>query len=86
MGRNHAAGGVFRIPLKESRYRLAAERGWAALAKAVDSEGRLGYVQPIGFAPDQGSKDGTQPFGVGAFLLAGTAMAEMEETNQVLHR
>ncbi len=43
-------------------------------------------MQPIGFAPDQGSKDGTQPFGVGAFLLAGTAMAEMEETNQVLHR
>jgi rhamnogalacturonyl hydrolase YesR len=72
------AYGVAHGLLKEPKYRAAAELGWTALAKAVDSEGRLGYVQPIGSAPDLVTKDDTQPFGVGAFLLAGTAMAQME--------
>ncbi|MDR3527080.1 MAG: glycoside hydrolase family 88 protein [Rhizomicrobium sp.] len=75
------AYGVKHGLLPEPRYRQAAERGWAALAKAVDSDGRLGYVQPIGFAPDQVTKDDTQPFGVGAFLLAGSAMAALEQKN-----
>jgi len=75
------AYGVAHGLLTEPKYRQAAERGWAALAKAVDSDGRLGYVQPIGFAPDQVTKEDTQPFGVGAFLLAGTAMAAMEQKN-----
>jgi len=73
------AYGVAHGLLPEPQYRQAALRGWSALSKAVDADGRLGWVQPIGSAPDAVTQDDTQPFGVGAFLLAGTAMAEMEK-------
>ena len=45
-------------------------RGWNALAVAVQSDGKLGWVQQIGYAPDHVEADNTQLYGVGAFLLA----------------
>jgi unsaturated rhamnogalacturonyl hydrolase len=68
------AGGI----LPEPRYRTAAEKGWAALAAAVEPDGKLGWVQQIGNAPDQVSRTDTQLYGSGAFLFAGAAMFEME--------
>ena len=58
-------------------YRRAALRGWAALERAVHPEGKLGWVQPIGAAPEAVSADDTQLYGVGAFLLAGAAMYDL---------
>ena len=52
--------------------------GWAALVRAVHPDGKLGYVQPIGDQPDNVSYDDTQYYGVGAFLLAGTAVADLD--------
>ncbi len=34
----------------------------------------LGYVQPIGAAPDKVGENSTAVYGVGAFLLAGTEL------------
>jgi rhamnogalacturonyl hydrolase YesR len=62
-------------------YRAAAEKGWAALARAVEPDGKLGFVQPIGAAPDAVAREDTHPFGVGAFLLAATAVADMRATD-----
>ena len=71
------AWGVHAGVLKEPLYRRAAERGWSLLAKAVRPDGKLGWVQQVGSEPDSVAADYTQPFGVGAFLLAGTAMIDL---------
>lgn len=47
------------------------EKGWAALCKAVEQDGKLGYVQPIGQDPKKVTREMTEVYGVGAFLQAG---------------
>ena len=49
----------------------AIEKGWAALCKAVEPDGKLGYVQPIGQDPKKVTREMTEVYGVGAFLQAG---------------
>jgi unsaturated rhamnogalacturonyl hydrolase len=71
------AWGVHAGLLKEPAYRRAADRGWSLLAKAVGADGKLGWVQQVGSKPDAVGPDDTQPFGVGAFLLAGAAMVDL---------
>ena len=71
------AWGVRTGLLKAPVYRRAADRGWLLLAKSVGPDGRLGWVQQVGSEPDSVGPDHTQPFGVGAFLLAGAAMADL---------
>ncbi|HEX4635630.1 MAG TPA: glycoside hydrolase family 88 protein [Rhizomicrobium sp.] len=71
------AWGVHAGLLKDPIYRRAAERGWSLLAKAVQPDGKLGWVQQVGSEPDNVAADYTQPFGVGAFLLAGSAMIDI---------
>ncbi len=73
------AYGVHAGLLKEPQYRHAAERGWSLLTKAVQPEGKLGWVQQVGSEPDSVAADYTQPFGVGAFLLAGSAMIDLNK-------
>ena len=58
--------------LDESRYGAVVRRGWAALAGAVRPDGRLGYVQSPNDRPAATDPDDTEPYGTGAFLLAGT--------------
>lgn len=38
---------------------------------AVEPNGKLGYVQPIGADPRKVTRDMTEVYGVGAFLLSG---------------
>lgn len=64
------AWGINHGVLRDADYRPAMERGWQALAAAVSPDGKLGWVQRVGAAPDQVSADDTQLYGVGAFLLA----------------
>jgi rhamnogalacturonyl hydrolase YesR len=45
-------------------------RGWAALVDAVGADGKLGWVQPVGAAPDSVYETDSHLYGVGAFLLA----------------
>ena len=71
------AWGVHAGLLKDPSYRRAAERGWALLAKAVKPDGRLGWVQQVSSEPDAVGPNDTQPFGVGAFLLAGATMHDL---------
>ena len=71
------AWGVNNGILKDEKYKEGAERGWEALKKYVDKNGKLGYVQPIGHAPYKNlTADMTHTYGVGAFLLAGTEMCK----------
>ena len=52
--------------------RPAVRKGWAALVRAVQPDGRLGYVQRPDDRPAGAEPDHTEPYGTGAFLLAGS--------------
>lgn len=60
--------------LEESEYGSVIEKAWNYLSNtALQPDGRIGYVQPIGERADQHKDVGprsTADFGVGAFLLA----------------
>jgi rhamnogalacturonyl hydrolase YesR len=65
--------------LDKAEYGQVAVRGWRFLSEvALQADGKVGYVQPIGERAIPGqvvNQDSTAPFGVGAFLLAATEMA-----------
>lgn len=63
--------------LPKEEYLPAVEKGWAALLTTVEENGKLGYVQPIGADPKKVTRDMTEVYGPGAFLLAGTEIYRM---------
>ena len=65
--------------LPRGDYEPAVRKGWAALQKAIQPDGRLGWVQQVGDRPDKVSASDTQYFGIGAFLLAATAVAALDD-------
>ena len=73
------AWGVKNGLLDAREYRPAIESGWAALSRAVAKDGRLGWVQQVSDRPDQVAEADTQFYGVGAFLLAASAVASITE-------
>ena len=60
-------------------YRPAIDKGWAALSRAVAKDGRLGWVQQVSDRPEKVAEADTQYYGVGAFLLAASAVASIAE-------
>ena len=64
--------------LDKADYGPVAERGWHYLSTiALQPNGKVGYVQPIGERAIPGQvvdQESTGPFGVGAFLLAAAEM------------
>jgi len=62
--------------LDEATYGPVVRKGWKALVSAVGDDGKLGWVQPIGSAPDSVFETDSQLYGVGAFLLAASQMYE----------
>lgn len=64
--------------LSEKEYLPSVKKGWQALKKAVSTEGKLGWVQPVGAFPEKVTYDMTEVYGVGAFLLAGSEMYLMQ--------
>lgn len=72
------AWGVENGILDRAEYEPAIRKGWAALTRAVHADGKLGWVQQISDRPEAGSFDDTQYYGVGAFLMAATAVADLD--------
>lgn len=71
------AWGVNNGILESDVYLPVVLRTWEGLTSAVNDDGRLGWVQKIGYAPDEIYEDGTEVYGVGAFLLAGSEIYKM---------
>jgi unsaturated rhamnogalacturonyl hydrolase len=46
-------------------------KGWEALLRATDANGRLGFVQPVGETPKSVTREMTAVYGPGAMLAAG---------------
>lgn len=71
------AWGVNEGVLDRGTYGPRAVRAWEALFSCLDPDGRLTHVQPIGYTPVTFDSQHTEPFGVGAFLLAGSEIHRM---------
>ncbi|HEV7608374.1 MAG TPA: glycoside hydrolase family 88 protein [Steroidobacteraceae bacterium] len=74
------AWGVNHGLLDAGEYWLSIESGWNALTRAVAKDGRLGWVQQVSDRPESVAETDTQYYGVGAFLLAASAVAKLDAT------
>jgi rhamnogalacturonyl hydrolase YesR len=72
------AWGVNRGLLDAATYRPAVIKGWEALTRAVAKDGRVGWVQQVSDRPETVNESDTQFYGVGAFLLAASAVAQLD--------
>ena len=71
------AYGVNEGLLDKDTFAPVITKGWQAMLDAVAPDGQLGYVQPIGADPRKVTRDMTEVYGVGAFLLAGSQIYKM---------
>ena len=60
--------------LDSKKYWPVIEKAWQVLVSSVQENGMLGYIQPIGAAPDKVDANSTEIYGVGSFLLAGSEL------------
>ena len=65
--------------LDKDKFTPVVVKGWQAMLDAVSAEGKLGYVQPIGADPRKVTREMTEVYGVGAFLLAGNQIYKMAQ-------
>ncbi|MDR3118434.1 MAG: glycoside hydrolase family 88 protein [Mediterranea sp.] len=72
------AYGINQELLDKEEYLPVLEKTWRALVSAVNEDGKLGWVQPIGADPQKVTADMTAHYGVGAFLLAGSEIYRMQ--------
>jgi rhamnogalacturonyl hydrolase YesR len=73
------AWGVNNKILEPGKYKPAIEKGWKAMTEAVWPDGKVGWIQPIGEDPKAVTREMTEVYGVGAFLLAGTEIYKMAD-------
>jgi unsaturated rhamnogalacturonyl hydrolase len=71
------AWGVNHGLLDRATHWPAITKGWAGLMTRIKPDGYVGYVQPVGAAPDQVGPDSKQDYGTGAFLLAGSELLRL---------
>jgi len=76
------AWGVNQGLLDRMTFEPAVRQGWAALVDCVAANGKLMDVQPVGSNPKSFAADSTAPYGVGAFLLAGSEVYRMAVLNE----
>jgi rhamnogalacturonyl hydrolase YesR len=72
------AWGINQGLLDKATYEPAVRKAWSALYQNVNSEGRVGWVQPIGQDPRKNfGPDSWEVYGTGAFLLAGSEVVKL---------
>ena len=71
------AWGINNHLLDVKTYLPAVAKGWEAMKEAVWSDGKVGWIQPIGEDPRNVTREMTEVYGVGAFLLAGTEIYKL---------
>jgi len=71
------AWGINEGLLDRAKFEPTVRKAWAALLACVKPDGRLTHVQPVGFTPVTFDENSTEPYGVGAFLLAGREMIRL---------
>ncbi|WP_421938301.1 glycoside hydrolase family 88/105 protein [Pedobacter sp.] len=72
------AWGINNNLLPYKKYKGVLDKAWVALSTSVHPDGKLGFVQAQGAAPDKVGYEDTDVYGVGAFLLAGTEIFKLK--------
>ncbi|MFZ7304916.1 glycoside hydrolase family 88/105 protein [Avibacterium avium] len=72
------AWGINQGILDRATYLPVVEKAWAGLVSAVDSEGKLGWIQLPAFNPREVKAEHNIDYGVGAFLLAGAEIYQLQ--------
>jgi unsaturated rhamnogalacturonyl hydrolase len=71
------AWGVANGYLDKQTYLPAVEKGWKSMVQAVWPNGKVGFIQPIGADPKSVTKEMTEVYGVGGFLMAGAEVVRL---------
>jgi rhamnogalacturonyl hydrolase YesR len=71
------AWGINNGYLDKETYLPAIEKGWRSMVTSVWPDGKVGYIQPIGADPKGVTRDMTEVYGVGGFLMAGTEITRL---------
>jgi unsaturated rhamnogalacturonyl hydrolase len=71
------AWGINQGLLDRATYLPATLKAWNALVSCVQPDGKVIHVQPIGADPKGFDENSTEPYGVGALLLAGGELYRM---------
>lgn len=73
------AWGVNNGILTDDHAKEVVEKGWAALERAVQDDGRVNWVQHVGKSPDPVKETDSQLYGVGAVLLSASEMLKWQK-------
>jgi rhamnogalacturonyl hydrolase YesR len=65
--------------LDRKQFEPVVEKAWSGMLMHVYADGRLGSIQPIGGEPGKFKPSSSYVYGVGAFLLAGSELAQLSE-------
>jgi unsaturated rhamnogalacturonyl hydrolase len=71
------AWGINNGYLDKETYLPAVVKGWKSMVTSVWPDGKVGYIQPIGADPKSVTKEMTEVYGVGGFLMAGTEITRL---------
>jgi rhamnogalacturonyl hydrolase YesR len=71
------AWGINNGILDKATYLPAVEKGWKSMVSSVWPDGKIGFVQPIGADPKSVTREMTEVYGVGGYLLAGTEITKL---------
>lgn len=73
------AYGINKGYLPKEKYLPVVIKGWNALVASVDTEGKVGWVQPVGQAPKKVEKNSSEHYGIGGFLMAACEIYQLSE-------
>jgi len=71
------AWGIGNGYLDKETYLPAVVKGWKSMVAAVWPDGKVGFIQPIGADPKAVTKEMTEVYGVGGFLMAGSEITRL---------
>lgn len=71
------AWGIHYKLLDRKKYLPIVKKSWQGMLTHVYADGRLGSIQPIGGEPGKFKPSSSYVYGVGAFLLAGSELAQI---------
>ncbi|MCX6333186.1 MAG: glycoside hydrolase family 88 protein [Bacteroidia bacterium] len=77
------AWGIENGYLDRDKYMPAVVNGWKSMVSAVWPDGKVGFIQPIGADPKAVTREMTEVYGVGGFLLAGTQLYKMIQNGSI---
>lgn len=71
------AWGVNNGYLDRETYLPAVVKGWQSMVASVWPDGKVGFIQPIGADPRAVTREMTEVYGIGGFLMAGTEITRL---------